>query len=220
VKDLLDLGVSRDKILVLPFGINTQIFRPDESKKLDNLVLFVGRLDQIKGLHILLKSLSYLSIKTQVAIIGPKKDTKYFKEIKKMCDEINEKGSHSVNYLGNMEQKDIVPWYQKAAVLVRADVLSVSGGNTAMEALACGTPVIGTGNLVVRHNVNGIIIPPNDPKKLAKALQELLSDKKLRERYGREGRRIIELDFCSEKLTLALIKIYERMLTINNTRLH
>lgn len=218
VKVLLDMGVPEYKILVLPLGVDTQIFRPDKTKKLDSLLLFVGRIDKNKGLHILLKSLSYLSFKTQVAIIGPRMDTRYFEEIEKMCHKINEEGFHTVTYLGSMRQNDLVPWYQKATVLVRPDLLAVSGGNTAMEALACGTPVIGTGNYVVKHDSNGIIVPSNNPEKLAEALHKLLADKKLRERYEKEGRIIMEQCFGWERLTLALINVYERMLNTSKMR--
>jgi glycosyltransferase involved in cell wall biosynthesis len=212
VKVLTSLGVPQRKILILPYGIDTKIYRPDERKKHDDLILFVGRIDENKGLHVLLESLSYLSFKTQVAIIGPRLDNRYFEKIRKKCHKISEEGVHTVKYLGRIRRDDLVPWYQMATVLVRPDLLGVSGGLTGLEALACGTPVIGTGNHVVIHNVNGIIVLSNNPKELARALYKLLVDKKLREKYGREGRKIIEQVFSWKPIVTRLIRVYEKML--------
>jgi glycosyltransferase involved in cell wall biosynthesis len=117
-----------------------------------------------------------------------------------------------VKYLGEIEQKDLLPWYQKATVVVRPDLLRNSGGFTALEALACGTPVIGTGNFVVRDNVNGIIVPSNDPKSLAWAIYRILEDRKLGEEYGRQGRLIVEQYFSWKTSLTKLVRTYQRML--------
>jgi len=69
-KLLSHLGVPTNKILVLPHGLDLNVFRPDEAKRMNNLILFVGRIDRIKGLHILIESLSCLEIPAQLTIIG------------------------------------------------------------------------------------------------------------------------------------------------------
>jgi len=213
LKFLSELGVPLPKILTLPVAVDVDTFHPDKENKLDNLVLFVGRIEKSKGLHILLKALSYLSFKTQVAIIGPRWNMKYFREINTMYRKINGEGIHTVMYLGTMDQAGLLPWYQRATVLVRPDLLGVSGGLTALEALACGTPIIGTGNHVLNNGVNGIIVPPNNPKELAEALHKLLENKELREKYEREGRRIVEQYFSLKPIITRLVKLYENMLS-------
>jgi glycosyltransferase involved in cell wall biosynthesis len=170
----------------------------------------VGRIDRVKGLHVLLESLSYLDFNTQVVIIGPVIDSKYFEQIEKKSSEINKQGFHKVNYLGEMGQKGLIPWYQKATVLARPDLIGASGaGVSTLEALACGTPVIGVKNHVVRDGVNGFIVPANDPRKFAEALRKLLVDQTLRQRYSRAGRRIIEETFSLESAVTTLIKVYK-----------
>jgi glycosyltransferase involved in cell wall biosynthesis len=210
---LLDLGIPENKVLTLHYGVDTEIFRPDESKKLANLILFVGRIDPVKGLHVLLKSLSYLDFKTQVAIIGPATNPKYFMQIEKMRAEINKQGVHNVSYLGQMDPRGLVPWYQKATVLARPDLVGASGeGCSTLEALACGTPVIGVTNHVVINDFNGWIIPPNDPIKLAEALRKVLTDKELREKCGKAARKRIEQEFSMKSAVMKLVKIYEDLL--------
>jgi glycosyltransferase involved in cell wall biosynthesis len=112
-----------------------------------------------------------------------------------------------------MDEKSLVPWYQKAAVLVRPDLDGVSGGLTSLEALACATPVIGTGNHLIKDGVNGILVSPNNAKQLAKALNELLENEELREKYGSEGRKMIEERFSWEKIAKNLAKVYEVVLS-------
>jgi glycosyltransferase involved in cell wall biosynthesis len=209
---LLGLGVPKNRILVFPYIVDEEYFRPGRNKKSDNLVLFVGRITKIKGLHVLLDSLAYLNLRAEVVVIGSADDPSYFREIQKKFHEVNEVGFHTVKYLGEIEQKDLLPWYQKATVVVRPDLLRNSGGFTALEALACGTPVIGTGNFVVRDNVNGIIVPSNDPKSLAWAIYRILEDRKLGEEYGRQGRLIVEQYFSWKTSLTKLVRTYQRML--------
>jgi glycosyltransferase involved in cell wall biosynthesis len=148
------------------YGVKVKYIPVTESgeldlKKLDDLILFVGRLEKSKGVHLLLQALLYLKIPTQVVIIGPfdQQDPHYSNEIKKICFSINEKGLHKVELLGSLNESELLSWYQKAAVLVRPDLEGRSGGLTSLEALACGTPMIGTGNDIVKDKVNGKVYP-------------------------------------------------------------
>jgi len=211
-EDLLsDLGVPKSKILTLPIGVDVKAFRPDETKKIDNLVLFVGRIERNKGLHILIKALSYLKIPIQLAIIGPRWDEKYVEEIEQMSHAINEKGVHKVKFLGAIDQNDLVPWYQKASVLV-CPYLIETYSNVTREALACGTPVVSTGTHIVKQGSDGILVTAKDPRKLANAIKRLLEDKEMREKYGREGRKLIEQHFSWESIVKDLAKVYKDML--------
>lgn len=212
-KVLLDWGVAPDRIRLWRYGVDTGFFKPDETKRLDNLVLSVGRIASNKGLHVLLRSLHLLKTKAHLVLIGPASNPEYFHQIQNMCSEINSEGIHTVEYMGSMDQFGLLPWYQKAAVLARPDLVGASGeGVSTLEALACGTPVIGVQNHVIRNDVNGLIIERNNPEKLAEALEKMLGDKKLRERYGKAGRGIIKQEFSLESSVKELANIYENML--------
>jgi glycosyltransferase involved in cell wall biosynthesis len=212
-KTIMDMGVPSSRIRILRYGVDTDVFRPDESKRLSNLVLFVGRIEEIKGLHVLLNSLRYVNVETRVVIIGPAGKRDYFDQISEMCLEINRGGVHHVEYLGSKDQDDLVLWYQKATVLVRPDLVGASGeGCSTMEALACGTPVIGVQNHVVKNDVNGLIVTPNNPKELAEALNKVLADKKLRGEFGIAARKTMEQQFSVNSSVLKLINIYKELL--------
>jgi len=220
-KLISDLGVPKSKIITLLIGVDTETFRPDRTKKLDDLILFVGRLVRNKGLHILLQALSYLKIQTELIIIGPSdlNNPEYAEEIMHMCHAINEKGVHRVKYLGALDSSDLIPWYQKATIFVCPNLSGGSGGTTSLEALACGIPVIGTGNHVIKNRVNGILVSPNDPKKLANAIRILLENKELRERYGKEGRSMVERYFSLGYMANKLIEIYDKLSTNHNAEI-
>lgn len=209
---LSELGVPAEKILCLPLGIDTEIFRPDETKRIDNLILFVGRIDRIKGLHILINALPYIEIPIQVAIIGPRWDEEYVKEIEQMSHEINENGVHKIKLLGSMDHSDLASWYQKASVLV-CPYLYETFNTVTLEALACGTPVVSTGTHITSQGSDGILVTPKDPRKLADAIKKLLEDRELRLKYGREGRKLTEQCFSWESIVKKLTKIYMDLIT-------
>jgi len=211
-RQLGKLGIPKYKVRYLPNGINTNIFHPLE-KKQDSFILFVGRIEPIKGLHVLLKSLRYLKKSIHLVIIGPPSwNHTYFKNVSTTMNEIQEKTVHAITYLGELEREEIIEWYQKSSVLVRPDLYGGSGGLTSLEALACGTPVIGTGNEIVKDGVNGILVPPNDAVKLAKSIQYLLDNEDVRKKLGKEGRRWIIENLSSEVIVERLSQIYKELI--------
>jgi glycosyltransferase involved in cell wall biosynthesis len=82
-----------------------------------------------------------------------------------------------------------------------------------LEAMACGKPVVASNVTevpqVVKHGVNGFLVPPRDPRAIANAVLEIY-DKDLIEVMGRESRRIAE-NYDWEKIARATIGAYERL---------
>ncbi len=213
IRFLLQMGIPKSKIVNMEsVGVDVCLFKPDESKRLNSLVLFVGRLQKLKGIHVLLQSLSSLKIPVHLVIIGPfdPRNPQYSNEIKNKVNLINSQGIHEVKLLGCMHEKELVAWYQKAAILVTPH-LDGSAGLTTIEALACATPVIATGKLLVKNEVNGLLVPPNNAERLASALNELLIDEELRKKYGCKGRRIVEEEYSWSEIVKDLIKVYENL---------
>jgi glycosyltransferase involved in cell wall biosynthesis len=214
-KMLVELGIPKSKVKVLPNGINTEKFRPNEKVKAENLLLFVGRLDPKKGLPILLKALNYLKINVQLVIIGPPSRPWFFKELLMLIRAVNEKTVHKVMYLGVLKTDDVIKWYQRASIFV-CPSLSELFGIVNLEALACATPVVATnvGGIpeVVRNGEHGILVPPNDAEKLAEAIEYLLNNKDVRRKFGKNGRRWVAENFSSEAVTKRLCQIYDEMM--------
>ena len=214
-REMIELGLTKDKITVLPNGVDMKLFRPAEEKK-DDLVLFVGRICPEKGLHVLLKSLAYLRESIHLVIIGPPSwDIKYFENTIRLIKEENKRGKHKVAYLGEQDQKNIINWYRKASILVLPsfrEALPV----VILEALACETPVVATnvGGIpeVLCNSEGGILIPPNESIRLAEAIQFLLDDENVRAKFGRQGRELVAKNFSLESVVEKLHRIYKQMI--------
>jgi len=212
VKHLINLGIPVENIRVIPNGIDIEKFRPREQKT-ENMLLFVGRLDPIKGLHILLKALKYITTPVQLVIIGaPSWHHTYSDSALDLIEETKNKTIHKITYLGGLKREQIIKWYQKASIHVRPDTIGISGGNTAVEAMACETPVIGTGNHIIKDGVNGIIVSPNNAVELAKATEFLINNKNVRQKLGKEGRKSVVENFSFEVVIEKIIQVYNEML--------
>ncbi|HWO41354.1 MAG TPA: glycosyltransferase family 4 protein [Candidatus Eisenbacteria bacterium] len=85
-----------------------------------------------------------------------------------------------------------------------------------IEAAACGRPVVATDvpgcREVVRHGVNGLLVPVRDEEALASAIAELLQDRARAEAMGKRGRQIAEVEFDVKAVVHQTLELYERVL--------
>ncbi len=85
-----------------------------------------------------------------------------------------------------------------------------------LEAAACGRPLVASDvpgcREIVRHEVNGLLVPPRDSHALASAIGRLLESTELRDRFGRAGRGIVEREFSQEIVVRQTLDLYRRML--------
>jgi len=212
-KDLTKLGITTNRIIYLPNSIDVNSFHPKGEKE-DNLLLYLGRIVPVKGLHVLLESLRYVKQSTCLVIAGPIGDFKYYQYITEQIERENRKGRHKVTYLGTVPQQELIRIYQKASIFILPSFWEAFPV-TILEALSCETPVITTpvgGNPeVIRNFENGILVPVNDTSKLAEAVNYLLDDKDRRLEMGRKGREWVIKNFSAEVIARRLRRIYQEM---------
>lgn len=206
-------GADPDKLVVIPLGVDLNLFRPiprDEAMtaigvdlpKGHHLVLFVGRLDPLKGLDTLLRAICKLAdlepelAKTiSLAVIGGDVDENGFdlqNELECLDKLKNEAGiADLVVFLGSRAQ-DTLPYYYSAAEVCIVPSHYESFGLVALEAMACGTPVIASRVGGLQHTVEdgetGFLVPAGDPEALAERLRLTLLDRNLRERLATNAR--------------------------------
>jgi glycosyltransferase involved in cell wall biosynthesis len=154
-------------IHVLPLGVATTIFKPNliNKEKLSNefKLLQVGRISRLKQIELSIELLAYLDIKgisCQLDIIGFISDAKYYQELVDLVNlhELQEK----VKFMGSLPQEDLVSHYQSAGLLLMPSQHE-SFGMVMVEAMACGTAVVGlTGaggtDEIIEHNHNGLLV--------------------------------------------------------------
>ncbi len=196
-------GADPARISVIPCGVDVNLFRPlprGEARALLNLppdakiVLFVGRLEPIKGVDILLDALSHLTCdgcQGIALIVGGNLDGDEAARLLAIRDDLGLRDN--VRFLGAQEQRTL-PYFYAAADICVVPSFYESFGMVAIEAMACGLPVIASraGGLqfTIEHETNGLLVPPGDSIALASALQRLLVDDALRSKMSGAGVRM------------------------------
>ena len=217
------------KLVVIPPGVDTSHFYPipaDEAKqyiglKPDNrMVLFVGRIEPLKGVDTLIQAMSCLGLNeahqpVHLAIIGgepdvtPENMSAEMTRLQKMCDDLCMGGM--VVFLGKRGQ-DTLPYYYSAAEVLVMPSLYESFGMVALEAMACGTPVIASevGGLgyLVQDGATGYTIPDSDPEALCNKLSGLLGDAHLRETMGLHAAEYA-LDYAWANIAAQIVDVYK-----------
>jgi D-inositol-3-phosphate glycosyltransferase len=198
-------GASARKIAVVPGGVNLETFGPgsqaDARRTLglgpEPTLLFVGRIQRLKGIDVLIRAAAALSgelrgIRVLVAggsndgSAGPAEETNEIQRLRTLVDELGL--SASVQFVGAVEQ-DRLPLYYRAADLTVMPSTYESFGLVAVESLACGTPVVASrvGGLatIVRDGENGALIPWRDPSLFADRIRAILTNPDLKGRLQR-----------------------------------
>jgi glycosyltransferase involved in cell wall biosynthesis len=191
--ELLNLGVPRGRMTLVPSGVNTDIFRPDGPAAPREpgraRILTVARLVERKGIEDLIRALPRVPGADLVVAGGPPADglasDPYAGKLRRLAAEL--KVSDRLRLLGAVPAHEMPSWYRSADV-VAATPWYEPFGLSPLEAMACGKPVVASavGGLTdtVVDGVTGDLVPPRDPRALGAALRHLLSDDMRRVAYG------------------------------------
>jgi D-inositol-3-phosphate glycosyltransferase len=192
-------GVPGSRVTVVPCGVDTDVFRPIDRagvrKELglpakERIVLFVGRIEPLKGIDVLLRAVSHLDGRFRVLVIGGDgKDVARKAELAALAAEL--RIADKVTFLDAVPHGEL-PLYYNAADICVVPSYYESFGLVAVEAMACGVPVIASrvGGLkeTVRDGQTGYLVPWLCPEPFAERLELLLSNETLRRSLGREAR--------------------------------
>lgn len=224
---LIDLGVSGEKIFVAHHAVDNAAYaRPVSEEELRALrsslrlpadrriVLYVGRLETIKGLDILLTAFAKSGISDAVLVLAGTGSEESALEQQAMRLGILSR----VRFTGYIPVEGIAPYYASAYVAVLPSITMATGkecwGLVANEAMNQGVPVIATDAVgaaaggLVQHEFNGLIVPEHDAESLAKALGRLLSSPDLRETMSRNARASV-LSWDNERMVAGFLQALE-----------
>jgi D-inositol-3-phosphate glycosyltransferase len=218
---------NSNKLVVIPPGVDVCHFYPipaDEAKMYvglkpsDRMVLYVGRIEPLKGVDTLIQAMSCLQWKEErpvhLAIIGgdpaasPREMSAEMARLQKLCDDLSV--GQTVVFLGKRDQ-DKLPYYYSAAELVVMPSHYESFGMVALEAMACGTPVVASevGGLayLVRDGETGFTIPDQEPDMLCEKISWLLNDLDL---HATMSQRAVEYaqDYAWENISAQIVDVY------------
>ena len=119
-------------------------------------------------------------------------------------------------HLGNIDSEHLMALAYNAADAFAMPSLEEAFGQTALEALACGTPVVAfaAGGIPdsVRHEQTGLLVPVGDNEGLRAAITRLLADRHLWNTLSEQGRRMVEAEFTMELNAKRYIELYQTLL--------
>jgi D-inositol-3-phosphate glycosyltransferase len=192
---------------VIPGGVDLELFRPHPRLEAraalglpsdPRILLFVGRIQRLKGLEILLRAFALLKeLDARVLVVGGQPSTVHeSREISRLQHLATRLGvADRVTFSGAVPHERLPLYFAAADVTVMPSSYE-SFGLVAVESLASGTPVVATrvGGLtsIVRDGETGFLVPWRDPALFAERLQVLLSDARLRAQLASRARPSVE----------------------------
>jgi D-inositol-3-phosphate glycosyltransferase len=221
---------DKRKISIIPPGVDTCHFYPipaDEAREYigadpnKKLVLFVGRIEPLKGLDTLIKAMSCQRTanlgQVTLAVIGgdpnvsSREMSAEMTRIQQLCDDLCM--GRMVAFLGKRAQ-DTLPYYYSAADVLVMPSHYESFGMVALEAMACGTPVIASqvGGLafLIQDGETGYHVPNQDPEALCDKLLLLLNDPHQRERMGLRAAEYAK-DYAWANIASQMMEVYKSL---------
>jgi len=204
-----DFGVRYDSQTVVYNGIDRTIFRPLKNVKKDSRkIIFVGNVeDGKKGFVYLLRALTYMKEDVKLSVIdGGAPHRRITKQlIKKLGIE------HMVDFKGTASPEQLVEYYSESCIAIVPSVYE-GFGLPAAEAMSCGVPVIASDGGALPEVVGdaGVTVPARDEKALARAIDELIVDRKRQKEYSAAGIERVEKHFTWENAAKQMVEVWER----------
>ena len=229
-------GADASKIAVVPCGVDLDLFDPIPPKEAKarlglpesrRIILFVGRIEPLKGIDTLLRAIALIAPQIpcwqdelSVIIIGGAPGAgadQAEAELDRLQRLRAELGIEELVTFQGAEDQDSLVYYYSAAEMVVIPSHYESFGMVALEAMACGTPVVASkvGGLAfnVQDGRTGFLVPERDPAALADRIRLLLSDPDLRQRLGAEAIRWVS-QYSWPSVADRILKIYEVALPV------
>ncbi len=225
-------GAGSSKIRIVPPGADLSRFMPIEQSYAKavigvppqhRMILFAGRIERLKGVDTLFRAMALLKQRRAdmdwrnlcVTVIGGDPSERGLRDNQEMARLHALRDDLGLNdliaFIGARDQDSLQYYYSAAEMLVMPSHYE-SFGMVALEAMACGTPVVvsDVGGLheLVQHNKTGIRVKVSDTEALARAIERLLDNVALRRRMGHSASCYAE-DFSWQRVTDKLLAVYE-----------
>jgi glycosyltransferase involved in cell wall biosynthesis len=215
------LGIPREKIHVVPLGINMQGY---EKRKPDNdkifTVGFFARVAPEKGLHLLAEAFRKLRAAERIpkarlevaGYIAPEHHG-YLAEIEQ---QMKASGFESeFHYRGELDREEKIAFLRKLDVLSVPATYNEPKGIFLLEAMACGVPVVqpqrGAFTEIVESTGGGLLVEPDNPEALAAAIQRLFNEPGLSERLGESGFRKVRENYTVAQMADRALELWSAL---------
>ncbi len=219
---LPDLEAVRNRIHIIPHGLDTELFSPQpgwdsvqnlESEQRRPTILFFANVVKRKGIFPLIEAFpavlsEFKDCKLRIAGDGPDLD-----QVKRRVAELD--CGNAVEFLGRKERADAPELYRNCSVYCLPSY-GEPYGMTVVEAMSCARALVVTDCGALPHLVHesgGLRVPAGNPEVLSHALVSLLGDPARRGEMGRYNRRLVENKMSWDRVAQQLEAIYEIVLS-------
>jgi len=221
-RKLMKLHCNEKKIIVHHMGINLEKFKFSERRKKTGesiKILTVGRLVEKKGHEYAIRAIAKIikkniNIEYIIAGEGPLRH-----KLEDLVSELDIKSY--INFLGAVEQNEVLELYQQAHIFILPSITARSGDQEGipvvlMEASATGLPIISTYHTgipeIVIDGKSGFLVPEKDVDILAEKLEYLIEYPEIWSDIGQYGRKFVEEHYDINKLNQRLVEIYQNLI--------
>jgi len=222
---ILEYNVDPDKIVLIPDGIDMNLFYPKKEKDIGKIVdpkynkkyklLSVGRINNQKNLEKLLEAVKFIKgeLKDVCHIhlgVGDKQNLDKILQLK------NSLGLEKNSYFLGGKHKTELPFYYSWADVNLFPSICEGLGRASIESLACETPVVTTYyppmTEVVKDGYNGLTANPHDPKEIASKAIEILTNNKLKGKLKENARKSVRKKYGVEFVMQKHCENYKQLL--------
>lgn len=197
-------GADAKKVSLVPCGVDLSVFRPLDQKSVrarlglngEKILLYVGRIEPLKGLDLLVETAAQMDTGESVRMIVVGADANGDREMDRVKGLAKERDlEDQIDFVGQVEHSDLPLYYNAADVCVVPSYYE-SFGLVALESMACGTPVVATrvGGLstVIRHGSTGYLKSWRCPEAFANSVEMIISSDGLQQSMGEAARKRAE----------------------------
>jgi glycogen(starch) synthase len=236
IMSLMDRRIGfRGLCRVIYPGVDADRFKPGTDPDLRGrygvdgapVVLYVGRLEFRKGVHVLAEAASQIAGRfpnARFVFAGADSESapgggsmREYMECIASRNGIRE----AFRFIGGVKHHDVARIYGLGDLLV-VPSLYENLANVLLEGMAAGLPIVTTSGggspEVVIHGTNGLVVPPGDSQALADAVSDLLSDSGRRERFGQSNRKKALEELSLERMARETVEVYTELLGGNHAR--
>jgi glycosyltransferase involved in cell wall biosynthesis len=219
------VGLPNKAYRVIYNAVDTELFRPRDTPRDGNEVLYVGTVNRRKGVEELFKAIPEVLAKrpaTRFRIAGAISRSESGESLDQYLLALLPVGCRaSVEFLGRIPHEELPSLYNRAAVCVFPS-LAEAFGLTCVEAMACGRPVVMTnqasGPEIVEDGLSGLLADPRDSKHVSTCLLSILNNPDLQQRMGKAARKRTEEKFSLCSLAEATLEEYSRVVQVEGRK--
>lgn len=203
-------GVPKEKLRVIPYGVDLRMFRPIEARTHPFRAAFVGTLSILKGIPHLLRAGGHLPMEIQIWLVGPLSP-----EIRPFVARATQREPGRWRIFGHVPRSRLAALFSQVDALILPSI-DEGFGLVLAQAMACGVPVIATENTGARdlfeNGVEGMVIPGSDAAAIAAALTWLYEHPARRREMAAAAKRRMETVGGWRRYGDIAVETYEQLL--------